>query len=239
MRGNDVTTSSGAHSVGGGGTAGTTSTTSTATPDVVMRDNTVHDTAHGRDWGQDRGQDRVVAVPPRRDRVRWGPVWAGLVVALPTFLLLEVITLALGWWDIAEAGSSNAGLISGINGLIAFFLGGLTAGASSMWRGTNDGLLHGILVWALGIVAILGLALLGGGALLGPVAQVVTDVGNVGAASAPDIDPAQAAETARSSASWASLGLGLTVAAAALGGILGAKMWPSRKDVEREQSALR
>ena len=218
-----MTTSSGAHSVGGAGTAGTT------TPDVVMRDNTVHDV----------DRDRLVGIPPRRDRVRWGPVWAGLIVALPTFLLLEVITLALGWWDIAEPGGTNAGLISGVNGLIAFFLGGLTAGASSMWRGTNDGLLHGILVWALGVVSILALALLGGGALLGPVAQVVTDVANVGAVNAPNIDPAQAAETARASASWASLGLGLTIIAAALGGILGAKMWPSKKDVEREQAALR
>ncbi|CCH88466.1 Putative permease [Modestobacter italicus] len=221
-----MTSSSGAHSVGGENVAGTTRT---AGPDVVMRGNMVHD--------PDR--DRAVGIPPRRDRVRWGPVWAGLVVALPTFLLLEVITLALGWWDIAEPGGTNAGWISGINGLIAFFLGGLTAGASSMWRGTNDGLLHGILVWALGIVSILGLALLGGGALLGPVAQVVTDVANVGTANVPNIDPAQAAETAKSSASWASLGLGLTIAAAALGGVLGAKMWPSKKDVEREQAALR
>jgi hypothetical protein len=38
--------------------------------------------------------------------------------------------------------------------------GGLTADASSKWRGVNDGLLHGILVCALGIDAILGLALL-------------------------------------------------------------------------------
>lgn len=222
-----MTTSSGAHPVGGENA--TSGTTRTATPDVVMRDNTV----------QDVGQDRVVGIPPRRDRVRWGPVWAGLIVALPTFLLLEVITLALGWWDIAQPGGSNAGWLSGVNGLIAFFLGGLTAGASSMWRGSNDGLLHGILVWALGIVAILALALLGGGALLGPVAQVVTDVANVGAVNAPNIDPAQAAETARASASWASLGLGLTIIAAALGGVLGAKMWPSKKDVERERSALR
>ena len=227
-----MTASNGAHSVGDENVTGTT-TTRTATPDVVMRDNVA------RDYDYDRDRDRQVAIPPRRDRVRWGPVWAGLVVALPTFLLLEVATLALGWWDINEPGGTNAGWISGINGLIAFFLGGLTAGASSMWRGINDGLLHGILVWALGIVSILGLALLGGGALLGPVAQVVTDVGNIGAADAPTIDAAQATATAQSSASWASLGLGLTIIAAALGGVIGAKMWPSKKDVEREQAALR
>lgn len=62
---------------------------------------------------------------------------------------------------------------------------------------------------------------------------------NVGAVNAPNIDPAQAAETARPSASGASLGLGLTIIAAAIGSIIGATMWPSKKDVKREQAALR
>ncbi|GHE13944.1 permease [Klenkia taihuensis] len=180
--------------------------------------------------------DQRLAVPPRQDRVRWGPVWAGLVVALPTFLLIEVITLALGWWDIAEQDGTEAGVISGVAGLVAFFLGGLTAGASSMWRGVDDGLLHGILVWSAGIVAILGLALLGGGALLGPLSQVVGDIGAVGT---PDVDPAQAADAVTSSASWASLGLGLTIIASALGGVVGSKMWPSKRDVAAEHPARR
>lgn len=218
-----MTASSGAHPVGGESRAEGT----TRTPEVVMRENVVHEVE----------RERPVVLPPRRDRVRWGPVWAGLIVALPTFLLLEVITLALGWWEIGQAGST-AGWLTGVNGLIAFFLGGLTAGASSMWRGTDDGVLHGILVWALGVVALLALTLLGGGALLGPVAQVVTDVANIGAVNAPNLDPAQAAATARSSASWASLALGLAIVAAVLGGVLGAKMWPSRKDAQREQTAL-
>ena len=33
--------------------------------------------------------------------------------------------------------------------------------------------------------------------------------------------------------------LGTAIIAAALGGVLGAKMWPSKKDVQREQEALR
>ena len=172
--------------------------------------------------------------PPRRDRVRWGPVWSGLVVALPTFLLLQLATLALGWWDVGGDGGNNADWISGINGLIALFLGGLTAAATAIWRGISDGLLHGILVWALTVVTLLVLTLFGGGALLGSLAGVVTDIAGVQQSDIPDVAASDAVQTARSGASWAVLGLGLSVAAAALGGVVGAKMWPARDDVEAE-----
>lgn len=168
--------------------------------------------------------------PARRDRVRWGPVWAGLIAAVPTFLLLQVITLALGWWDVGGADASNAGWISGVNGLIAFFLGGLTAGATAIWRGFSEGLLHGILVWALGVVTIVFLTLFGGGALFGSLADVVTQVGGISQADLPEVQAAEAADIGRSAAAWASLALGLSIIASALGGVLGAKMWPGRKD---------
>jgi uncharacterized RDD family membrane protein YckC len=181
----------------------------------------------GTDW-----QEAVR--PPRRDRVRWGPVWAGLVVAVPTFLLLQLATLALGWWDVGSGGGNNADWLSGVNGLIALFLGGLTAAATAIWRGISDGLLHGILVWALTVVTLVVLTLFGGGALLGSLAGVVTDIAGIQQADIPDVATSDAAQVARSGASWAVLGLGLSVAAAALGGIIGAKMWPAREDVEVE-----
>ena len=178
----------------------------------------------------------MTAAPPRRDRVRWGPVWAGLIVAVPTFMLLQLATLALGWWDVDPgATGNNADWFSGINGLLALFLGGLTAGASALWRGFSDGLLHGILVWALTVVAIVFLTLFGGGALLGSLAGVVTDVAGIQQGDLPDIAAGEAADVATSSASWAVLGLGLGVAAAGIGGVLGAKMWPSREDAERQR----
>ena len=170
--------------------------------------------------------------PTRRDRVRWGPVWAGLIVAVPTFLLLQLATLALGWWDLGGGSGNNADLISGINGLIALFLGGLTAGATALWRGFSEGLLHGILVWALAVVTIVLLTLFGGGALLGSLAGVVTDVAGIQQADLPDVQAGQAADTARSAASWAVLGLGLSIVASAIGGVIGAKMWPGKQGPE-------
>lgn len=181
----------------------------------------------------------VTVAPPRRDRVRWGPVWAGLVVAVPTFLLLQLATLALGLWDVGQGDGNNADLWSSINGLVALFLGGLTAAATAVWRGVSDGLLHGILVWALTIVSLLILTLFGGGALLGSLAGVVTDLAGIQQANLPDIQAGQVTDAVRSAASWAVLGLGLSISAAALGGILGAKMWPSKHDADGEQIAVR
>jgi hypothetical protein len=183
---------------------------------------------------------QVSIAPPRRDRVRWGPVWAGLIVAVPTFLLLQLATLALGWWDVGPGDTGNdADWISAINGLLALFLGGLTAGASALWRGFSDGLLHGILVWALSVVTIVFLTLFGGGALLGSLAGVVTDVTGIEQANLPDVAAGEAADVAVSGASWAVLGLGLSIIASSLGGVVGAKMWPSRKAVESDRVAVR
>lgn len=182
---------------------------------------------------------QVSVAPTRRDRVRWGPVWAGLVVAIPTFLLLQLATLALGLWDVGAGEGNNADLWSSINGLFALFLGGLTAAATAVWRGVSDGLLHGILVWALTIVSLLLLTLFGGGALLGSLAGAVTDIAGIQQSDIPDIQAGQAADAARSAASWAVLGLGLSIAAAALGGVLGAKMWPSKHDDEDERVSVR
>ena len=181
----------------------------------------------------------VSVAPTRRDRVRWGPVWAGLVVAMPTFLLLQLATLALGWWDVGSGGGNSADLWSSINGLIALFLGGLTAAATAVWRGISDGLLHGILVWALTLVSLLILTLFGGGALLGSLAGVVTDVAGIQQANLPEVAAGEAAGVARDAAAWAVLGLGLSITAAALGGVLGAKMWPSKQDAENERVTVR
>ncbi len=181
-----------------------------------------------------------ITMPPQRgDEVRWGPIWAGLVVALGIFLLLELVAFAVGIIDLGQGANDGtaSGIATAVIALIAFFVGGLTAGASAMWHGISAGLLQGIMVWALSIIAILFLTLFGGGALLGSLGQIASEVVSLDQVTSaaqgvnpPDVDPAQALETARSSASWAVLGLGLTVIASALGGIAGAKMWKGKDD---------
>ena len=192
-----------------------------------------------------RTSDTVqVTMPPQRDdEVRWGPIWAGLVVALGIFLLLELVAFAVGLIDLGQGASdgTTSGIVSGVIGLIAFFVGGLTAAASGMWRSASSGLLQGIMVWATGIIAILALSVIGGGALLGSLGSIASQLVSPGqvasaassaSANAPAVSPAEALSTARSAASYAVLGLGLTFIASALGGLVGAKVWPRRKDVQ-------
>lgn len=198
-------------------------------PREVRQETVVHETEHHERPVTMPERPVNVAVPPeRRDQVRWGPVWAGLVVALSTFLLLELLALALRW---IEPGSTatRSGVVSGILGLIAFFLGGLVAGATAMWRDFGSGLLHGVLVWALGVVSILLIATLGGGALFGSVADTLARVGTLTRTNLSNVDASAALSTARSAAGWGVLGLALSLAAAALGGLMGAKAWPRKR----------
>jgi hypothetical protein len=55
-----------------------------------------------------------------RGSVRWDSIWAGVLAAITTFLLLELLTLGIG---LRVAGTSAADWISAIIGLIAFFIG--------------------------------------------------------------------------------------------------------------------
>ncbi|WP_298460878.1 hypothetical protein [uncultured Cellulomonas sp.] len=170
--------------------------------------------------------------PTRGDLVRWGPVWAGLVVTLTSFMLLELVFLALGWLSLAQGEpGSTSGWISAVLGFVAFFLGGLTAGATAMWRSVKDGLLHGVLVWALTTVGIIFLTVFGGGALFGAAAEVLTQVSAIQRANVPDADLGAAMDTIQPVLDGAVLGIVLALVAAVLGGAAGGRMWPAKRDV--------
>jgi hypothetical protein len=164
------------------------------------------------------------------DRVRWGPVWAGLLTALTTFLLLELLAYGLGVLttttrDGTIAASGASPWVSGVLGLIAFFLGGFIAERSSAARGGSAGLLNGFMVWALGTTLILLLSVLGLGSLFGALGNVagqfVAAGGNVATAGSVNVNANQVAQITQSAALGAFFSLLLSAAAAALGGMLG------------------
>lgn len=161
------------------------------------------------------------------DRIRWGPIWAGALVALPVYLVLQLLFFALGWlelgFDEAASGTATA-LVSGLLALVALFVGGMVTGASTMWRRISDGVLHGVVVWALSIGGTLLVTLLGAGPLLGSAAEAVVRVSTL----SRQLDGAQATEAARQAAGWGSLAIGLTLLAAVLGAVVGARLWPRR-----------
>ena len=190
-------------------------------------DNGVTTPATGRSTGaQALRQDPLV----RRDLVRWGPVFAGLVTVIATLAILSSLGVAIGLSAIGPdaAGVSaidTAGWIWGIvTAIVAFFLGGLVAAMSSAVGGSDRGLLNGVIVGCASITAMLLLIGFGAGTVLGAGASALGDVSNIGeqlGVSGTEIGDAVA--SAEDSA-WATfIGLTLAVVVAGLGGLVGAR----------------
>jgi hypothetical protein len=97
------------------------------------------------------------AIAEYRDRVRWGPIIAGLVIALCLQLILSALGTAIGATGIANSGAprTNAdnvgtavGIWSIVSLLISLFLGGLVTSRASGPLNKNTALLNGAVLWA-------------------------------------------------------------------------------------------
>jgi len=165
-----------------------------------------------------------------RDAVRWGPIAAGLITTLTTFLLLTLLALAIGLTavdqpssgDQASTVATGGAIVGAIIGLVSFFVGGFVAARTAAIIGRPAGALNGFLTWALGVVVILVLGALGLSGLLGAAGSIIGQV-DPSSIQAPDVDPAQAADGVRDSALVAFVSLAIPALAAALGGALGAR----------------
>lgn len=157
----------------------------------------------------------------RRDRIRWGPVWAGIVSAVGAYLFLQLALVATGITELGGAVGDDA-LVSGIAALIAFFIGGVVTGATSMWQGVDDGIIHGIVMWFAALVSIIVLSAVGSGLALGSfdTSDVFDDV------TLEEADLEAANDDAQEAAGWALLALVLALGASAAGGAAGSKLWP-------------
>lgn len=110
---------------------------------------------------QGRIVDRPIAVAPAavdyHDRVRWGPILAGLVVAISTQLVLSGIGAAIGLTGLANSGAPRSdalgtgtavGIWSIISLLIALFVGGWIAARACGPMTRSTALLNGAILWA-------------------------------------------------------------------------------------------
>ncbi|MFB2935206.1 hypothetical protein ACE1B6_07995 [Aerosakkonemataceae cyanobacterium BLCC-F154] len=91
------------------------------------------------------------------DRVRWGPIVSGILIALATQLVLSALGSAIGLTSLANSGAprSNAddvgigvGIWSIISLLIGLFVGGWVAARASGPMNRNTALLNGAILWA-------------------------------------------------------------------------------------------
>jgi hypothetical protein len=171
---------------------------------------------------------------PMRDRVRWGAVWAGLLVAVSSYLVLQLALVSVGLIDVGAPEASDAWWSAGA-ALLAFFLGGVTTGATAMWDHVTDGVLHGIVMWAIGVVGLLVLSVASSGLTLGALdATGVFDDVRVDIEEAIDESDADS-DVAEEAASWVLLGLGAALFAAVVGGMAGAKLWSGRPTDARDR----
>ncbi len=188
-----------------------------------------------------RNVSQVMTLPT--DRVRWGPIWAGLLAAFFTLLVLSLLGLAIGASTVnagqAAQGSvnQNAGSYSaiwaGISAIIAFLIGGYVAGRTAAVHERGWAAPNGALVFLLALPLLLWLASQGLGAVIGNANHIAgglgINLGQLGATAtgaAKAITPAQAqqaADTARNTAWGTLIGLLLGCGAAALGGTLGTR----------------
>jgi hypothetical protein len=91
------------------------------------------------------------------DQVRWGPIIAGIVIALSTQLVLSALGVAIGASSIGDSGAPrteaggvgvNIGIWSIISLLISLFVGGWTAARTAGRMNRNTALLNGAILWA-------------------------------------------------------------------------------------------
>lgn len=154
---------------------------------------------------------------------RWGPAWVGAVVAVPVFVVLQLLFIAFGWIalgvDGAGAGTA-ASIVSAVLGIVALFIGGLAGGTATSWRGTSvNTALQGAMTWALTAVGLLAFGVVGGGAIagsLGGLTQLVIATGPQQFATNPAV-LAESIQAIQNAAGWSALWLGVAFVAAVLG----------------------
>lgn len=133
-------------------------------PDIYETDTT-------RTWGRDTAQAPHVSDAPHispampgegaatwRNRMTWSAVLAGVVVALVTQLLLNLIGMALGAASLAPLSgggasaayfSTGAGIWFGLSTILAALAGGYAAGRFSGAQNESNAGWHGLTTWAL------------------------------------------------------------------------------------------
>lgn len=109
---------------------------------------------------------------PFLSSLRWGAIFAGVVVGVALQAVLTLLGIATGLSTLSiGAGETASGTVpllwAGIGMLIAAFLGGYVAARASGLKRKSDGLLHGLTAWAVSTLLFLLLAASAGDSLLG------------------------------------------------------------------------
>jgi hypothetical protein len=124
-----------------------------------------------------------------RNRVQWGPVFAGVVVSLTTMLVLSILGVAIGasavdrTTDLSDW-KTAAGLWGAATVLIAFFLGGLVAAKTAAVGGSGSGIINGLVSGAATLLFLIWLTTAG---LTGLAGFLGTNIATLAAAAPPSV----------------------------------------------------
>jgi hypothetical protein len=190
------------------------------------------------DYVVDRNAPTVVT--SYHDQVRWGPILAGLVMALSTQLVLSAFGAAIGMSSIGASGAPrseaggvgvNIGIWSIISLLISLFAGGWITSRTAGRMTRNAAMLNGAILWASTLALSAWLLSSGVSGAFGLVASNAGDILNQTQQQNPAVpSPAVTAQQARDIAgnaakvSWAFvLGSLLGLAAALTGSAVGCR----------------
>jgi hypothetical protein len=174
---------------------------------------------------------------PVPDRIRWGAVWAGLATAIAVFALLQLTFFATDAesLDVNPDGEAETTLPfwTGLAGAVGFLLGGLVTGASSRWRRVSDGILHGVIVWAVATLGLLLVAGLAAGSLTSSLGGTFGELADLRERVADGASLTDAElNDARDAAAAGVLLLGIMIVATIIGAVIGTKLWPRRGDTD-------
>ena len=183
------------------------------------------------------GRNSVVetfAIEDNKDRIRWGPIIAGIFVAVATQLILSALGAAIGLTVGATGGALGVGIWSIISLLIALFIGSWVAAAGCSPMNKKTAMLHGFILWATtlaisawllasGVSGAFGIAASNAGEVLNQVQQpggvsVPNQVPNV-----PNQQLQQVADSSAKAAWYFIIGSLLGLAASLIGASIGAK----------------
>jgi hypothetical protein len=195
--------------------------------------------------GEDYAEPAVAgAAVEYHDRVRWGPIIAGLVTALSLQLVLSALGAAVGLSTLADAARPGAaandvgigvGIWTVISVLISLFVGGYGMARACGPMSRSSAILNGAILWgttlaisswliASGVSGTFGAVL----SSLGGAAAQIAEPGGVGVPNvqAPNVTDPQARQVAANVARanwWFALGSLLSLIAALIGAAVGTR----------------
>ena len=115
---------------------------------------------------------------PLFPEIRWGAVLAGVAVGVSVQLVLTLLGVATGLSaiDVAEGESVGAGPLiwAGVSMLIAALVGGYVAARMTGLKRKVDGVMHGVVSWAVTTLLFAMLATSAGGSMLSGIFSTVT-----------------------------------------------------------------